>query len=181
LERPILPLGENVHIGEIRINERVIRDYIVYKFFFYTKTKLIEFFFAFFNNLFAEYKILIDTNFPNHKHNFKLYRNLPAYVRGNLTEGPLGSELDYVVFKNDYISNEIELTLYDDKSIFNTDDFTVLTRGGLQKLEDWYVWSSTVVSVFFNPRGSYKLTNQILRNYLYYIIEQELKNNPIKP
>lgn len=181
MEHPLLPLGDNVMRGELNIAGRIIKDNIIYKHFFYTKRKLEEFLPEFFNNLFKEYKILIDRNFPNHKHNFKLYNYLPCYFRGQIERKPHAVVLKYVIFKNDANNfNEIELNLDGDNSVFNNRDFSVSTKYGLKKLKDWYVRSSTDLRVFFNPRGSYRLTNQILRNYLYYLIEKELKNNPIK-
>lgn len=87
--------------------------------------------------------------------------------------------LNKTIFKDNLVSNEIEIYLKKEKSIFDDSNFTVKTKNGYKKLEDWIEWSNGSERTLFSPKGISK-NNQILREFLYEYIEEELKQNPIK-
>lgn len=189
---PLLPLGDKITIGKSSMsivkNGKLIDyewiDPIIYKDYFYSNEKLIEFIRSYYNNFFVEYKILIDKNFPNHKKNFELYNNFPCHLVCEIEEIPniYGGDhstriLEMSIFKDNLVSNEIEITMKKGDSLFNESDFTVATKNGIIKLENWIEWGTKSENTLFRSKGK---NNQILREFLYAYIEEELKRNPLQ-
>jgi hypothetical protein len=194
LVAPLLPLGDQIVIGTgsmTMMKDGELQEYgwidpVLYKSDFYTKEKLVEFIKSFYKNFFIEYKTLVEKNFPNHKKNFDLYNILPCHLVCEIEEvqniygGDFPTRLlNKTIFKDDSISNEIEICLKNENPMFDDTNYTVRTKNGVIKLENWIEWSKGSDRYLFSPKGIGK-NNQILREFIYNYIQKEVTKDTIK-